>query len=85
MICHVHSGTAPGFMALVKELSKPNDVVEYMQNYLGNSPAAVVFAKFYISKKTYLFNKSKQENAEVGFYSLSPVLKLTLPTLNYSV
>lgn len=77
MICHVHSGTAPGFMALVKELSKPNDVVEYMQNYLGNSPAAVVFAKFYISKKTYLFNKSKQENAEVGFYSLSPVLKLT--------
>lgn len=52
-------------MNMVKELSKPNDVVEYMQNYLGNSNSAVVFAKFYISKKSYLINKAKQENAEV--------------------
>lgn len=62
---------AHGFMTLVKELSSPNEVVEYMQSYLGNSQSAMLFGKFYISKKSYLFNKSKQENAEVivGFLS----------------
>lgn len=52
-------------MSIVKELSTPNEVVEYMQNYLGNNQSAMYFAKFYISKKSYLFNKLKQENAEV--------------------
>jgi len=74
-------------MSIIKELSTPNEVVEYIQNYLGNNQSALSFAKFYISKKSYLFNRSKQENAEVLFkiyYCILIYLSSFLRERNYS-
>lgn len=52
-------------MLYVKELTSPQDVVDYVQAYLGTNPSAASFARFFVAKRSYLFNKMKQENAEV--------------------
>ena len=54
-------------MSILRELNSPNEVIEYVRSYLGNNHSAMCFTKFFISKKSYLFNKSKQENAEVNY------------------
>lgn len=51
---------AQNFMSIIKHLPNKQEVIEYMQAFLGNGPAALTFTKFFVTKKLALFGKTKQ-------------------------
>lgn len=46
-------------MSIIKDLPNKQEVIEYMQAFLGNGPAALTFTKFFITRKLALFGKTK--------------------------
>lgn len=56
---------AETFVQFLKDIDSPFEINEYVQTYLGNNKASRDFSKNFISKRSYLKNKSKQEQYEV--------------------
>lgn len=48
------------FINFLKDIASPDEINDYVQTYLGNNKTSRDFAKYFISKRSYLRNKAKQ-------------------------
>lgn len=50
-------------MSVIKELTSPTEVVDFVQAYLGTSQSAMYFTKFFVTNKTKFLKSSKLQQS----------------------
>lgn len=58
------SNAVETFITFLKEIDSPDEVTEYVNQYLSISKASRDFAKHFITKRSYLRNKARQQQQQ---------------------